>query len=173
MSDPDLELASRRAIYQQIADTPGIHFRALLNELDYAQGTLQYHLRWLADEGLVEVSDDGSYTRYYPADEFDETDQAVMNALRRDYSRRIIAHLLADGSLSTTELSDRLDKAQSTVSWHLSKLTEADLVTKERDGRSVVYDVSDTNRVNYLYTRYRQSFTDSVVDRLLGLWDSY
>ena len=173
MSDPDLELASRRAIYQQIADTPGTHFRALLDELDYAQGTLQYQLRWLGDEGLVEVSDDGKYTRYYPAAEFDETDRTVMNALRREYSRRIIAHLLADGPLSTTELSERIDRAQSTVSWHLANLAAADLVTKERDGRRVVYDVADAGRVRFLYTVHRRSFTDKVVDRLLGLWDSY
>jgi len=173
MSDPDLELASRRAIYQQIADSPGVHFRGLLETLEYAQGTLQYHLQWLADEGLVEVSDDGKYTRYYPATEFDETDQAVMNALRREYSRRVLAHLLADGPLSTTDLSDRIEKAQSTVSWHLSKLTAAGLVTKERAGRSVVYDVSDPDRVRYLYTIHRRSFTDRVVDRILGLWDSY
>ncbi|MFB6161719.1 MAG: winged helix-turn-helix transcriptional regulator [Haloferacaceae archaeon] len=173
MSNPNLELASRRAIYQRIADTPGVHFRALLDDLEYAQGTLQYHLRWLADEGIVKVSDDGKYTRYYPAAEFDEADRAVMNALRREYSRRVLAHLLADGPLSTTELSDRLDKAQSTVSWHLSKLAEADLVTNERDGRSVAYDVSDPDRVEYLYTVHRRSFTDKVVDRILGLWDSY
>jgi predicted transcriptional regulator len=173
MSDPDLELASRRAIYQRIADTPGVHFRALLEDLEYAQGTLQYHLRWLADEGLIDVSEDGKYTRYYPAAEFDEADQAVMNALRREYSRRILAHLLADGPLSTTELTDRLDKAQSTVSWHLSNLAEADLVTKERHGRSVVYSVSNPDRVKYLYTIHQRSFTDKVVDRILGLWDSY
>jgi predicted transcriptional regulator len=173
MSDPDFELESRRAIYQQIADTPGVHFRALLDDLEYAQGTLQYHLRWLAEEGLVGVSDDGKYTRYYPATEFDETDRTVMNALRRKYSRRILAHLLTDGPLSTTELSDRLDKAQSTVSWHLSNLAEADLVAKEREGRSIVYDVSDPDRVNYLYTVHRRSFTDKVVDRILGLWDGY
>jgi predicted transcriptional regulator len=174
MSDPeDLELASRRDIYQQIADTPGVHFRALLDELEYAQGTLQYHLRWLADEGLVDVSEDGKYTRYYPAAEFDAADRTVMNALRREYSRRILAHLLTDGPLSTTELSGRLDKAKSTVSWHLSKLAEADLVTKEREGRRVVYGVSDPDRVEYLYTVHRRSFTDTVVDRILGLWDSY
>ena len=173
MSEPDLELDSRRAIYQRIADTPGIHFRALLEELDYAQGTLQYQLRWLADEGLIEASDDGKYTRYYPEADFDEADQTVMNALRREYSRRILAHLLADGPLSTNELSDRIGKADSTVSWHLSNLADADLVTKARDGRSVVYRVSDPDRVAYLYTVHRQSFTDRVVDRLLGLWESY
>jgi len=173
MSEPHFELDSRRAIYQRIADAPGIHFRALFEELEYAQGTLQYQLRWLADEGLIETSDDGQYTRYYPAADFDAADQTVMNALRREYSRRILGHLLADGPLSTSELSDRLQKANSTVSWHLSKLSEADLVKKRRDGRSVVYRVRDPDRVRYLYTVHRQSFTDRVVDRLLGLWDSY
>lgn len=173
MSDPDLDLASRRAIYQAIVDRPGIHFRALVDDLDYAQGTLQYHLRWLAAEELVEVSDDGKYTRYYPGAEFEAADRVVMNALRREYSRRILAHLLADGPLTTTELSDRLEKAPSTVSWHLSRLADADLVTKERDGRRVEYDVSDPDRIASLYTVHRQSMTDRVVDRLLGLWDSY
>ena len=173
MAASDLDLASRRAIYQHVAENPGVNFRALLDALDYAQGTVQYQLRWLADEGLIEVADDGQYTRYYPAAEFDAADQRVMNALRREYSRRILAHLLTDGPLSTTDLSDRLDKAKSTVSWHLSNLAEADLVTKERDGRAVVYEVSDPDRVTYLYTIHRQSFTDRVVDRLLGLWEGY
>ena len=122
---------------------------------------------------MIDVSEDGKYTRYYPAAEFDDADRTVMNALRREYSRRILAHLLVDGPLSTTELSDRLEKAQSTVSWHLAKLADAGLVTKERDGQRVLYRVSDSDRVRYLYTIHRQSFTDRIVDRLLGLWDSY
>lgn len=173
MTDSELELASRRAIYQRIDDTPGIHFRALLEELEYAQGTLQYQLRWLADQGLVDVSEDGQYTRYYPAEEFGEDDQVVMNALRREYSRRILAHLIADGPLSTTELSERIEKANSTVSWHLSNLTEAGLVSKDRDGRSVMYRVDDPDRVTRLYVVHQKSFTDRVVDRLLDLWDGY
>ena len=173
MSEPDLKLASRRAIYQHVADNPGLHFRALFDDLDYAHGTLQYHLRWLVTEDLIEVSDDGKYTRYYPVAAFDDADQAVMNALRREYSRRILAHLLADGPLTTTELSERLGKAQSTVSWHLSNLSDAGLLTNQRDGRRVVYGVTDPERVTYLYTTYRRTFTDRIVDRLLDLWDSY
>ncbi|SDC09653.1 metalloregulator ArsR/SmtB family transcription factor [Natrinema hispanicum] len=171
--EPELELQSRRTIYQHVRDSPGTHFRALLDGLEYAQGTLQYHLRWLEDQGLLEESDDGKYTRYYPAEEFDEIDQAVMNALRREYARRIIAHLVVEGALSTAALSDRLERSPSTVSWHLSKLEEADLVTKERQGRSVEYELRDPERVQYLYTVHRRTFTDRVVDRLFDLWDSY
>lgn len=173
MAEPDLDLESRRTIYQRVAANPGIHFRALLSDLDYAQGTIQYHLKWLESEGLVSTSDDGKFTRYYPTGSFDEADKAVMNALRREYARRIIAHLAAEGPLSTDELSGRLEKSTSTVSWHLSKLADADLVTKERKGRSVEYRLDDPDRVEYLYTIHRKSFTDRVVDRLFDLWDSY
>lgn len=171
MEEPDLE--SRRRIYRLVEDNPGIHFRDVLGRLDYAQGTVQYHLRRLADEGLIEVADDGKYTRYYPAAEFSEADRAVMAALRRTYSRRIIAYLLSEGPLTTSELADRVEKAPSTVSWHLSKLDEAGLVERERRGVSVDYSLADPDRARYLYTVYHGSFTDRLVDRLLGLWDAY
>ncbi|WP_136716331.1 winged helix-turn-helix transcriptional regulator [Halorientalis salina] len=169
----ELELESRRAIYKAIEATPGIHFRALLDDLEYAQGTLQYHIRWLADADLVESSTDGKYTRYYPEGSFDEGDQAVMNALRRQCARRILAYLVNDGPMTTSELSECIDKAASTVSFHLSQLEAADLVTGERDGRAVQYDVTDPDRIARLYAVHHRSFTDRLVDGLFDLWDSY
>lgn len=173
MSEPDLELESRRRIYQHIADGPGIHFRSLVDELDYAKGTVQYHLHWLVENGIVERSEDGKYTRYYPMESFDETDTEVMNALRSEYRRRIVAYLASEDSLTTSELSDSLGKSSSTVSWHLSNLEEKGVVEKHRDGRKVKYELSDPERVKYLYTVHRKSFADRVVDRLFDLWDSY
>ncbi|MFC7133334.1 MULTISPECIES: winged helix-turn-helix transcriptional regulator [Salinibaculum] len=169
----ELELPTRRAIYQRIVDTPGIHVRALFDDLDLAKGTVQYHLRWLEDEDIVEVSDDGEYTRYYPADSFDESDRQVLNALRRTLARRVLAYLAAEEQLTTADLADHLDKSNSTISWHLSKLQDAGLVEKHRDGRCVLYELTDPQRVRYLYTVYRASFTDRLVDRLFDLWESY
>jgi predicted transcriptional regulator len=171
MEEPDLE--SRRRIFRLVEANPGIHFREVLSRLDYAQGTVQYHLGRLQDEGLIEASDDGKYTRYYPGEGFTEADREVMNALRRTYSRRIVAYLLADGPLTTSELADRVGKAPSTVSWHLSKLHEAGLVAKEREGAGVEYALVDPDRARYLYTVYQGSFADRLVDRLLGLWNAY
>lgn len=171
MDEPDLE--SRRAIYAAVEATPGIHFRRLVEDLDYAQGTLQYHLRRMDRDGLIDVSDDGQYTRYYPAGEFDEADRATMNALRRRYSRRIIAYLLAEGPLTTTALAERLGKSPSTVSWHLGNLMDVGLLTRDREGQSVYYDLAEPDRARRLYVVHRPSFTDRLVDRLLGLWNAY
>lgn len=173
MSGERLELESRRRIFGAVQHTPGVHFRALVDDLSYAEGTLQYHLHWLADAGLVDVSRDGQYTRYYPADSFDEGDRQTMNALRRRNARRVLAHLAADGPLTTTGLAERLEKAASTVSWHLSKLHDAGLVEKARDGRSVAYSLADPDRVRYLYVLHRESFADRLVDRLLDIWEGY
>ncbi|MFB6165608.1 MAG: winged helix-turn-helix transcriptional regulator [Haloarculaceae archaeon] len=166
-------LPSRREIYQAVRDAPGTHFSALADRLEYASGTLQYHLAWLVEEGLLERADDGEYTRYYPTGEFDDADRAAMAALRRKYSRRIIAHLAADGPATTSELAERLEKAPSTVSWHLSRLEEAGIVDRERDGRAVEYALVDRDRIVRLYVAYRGSFTDRLVDGLLGIWDGY
>ncbi|ODR79675.1 transcriptional regulator [Haladaptatus sp. W1] len=171
MDEPELE--SRRVIFGEIRETPGIHFRELLRRHEYAQGTIQYHLRWLEDEGLVESSDDGNFTRYYPAHSFEAADKSTMNALRRTYSRRIIALLASEERLSTAALSERVGKSRSTVSWHLSRLHEEEIVEKERDGRTVLYSLRDPDQVMGLYATYQASFRDRLLDKVLDLWDVY
>ncbi|MFF0477942.1 ArsR/SmtB family transcription factor [Streptomyces sp. NPDC004284] len=50
------------------------------------------------------------------------------------------------GPLTTAGLADRLGLAPSTVSEHLSVLSEAGVVTRHRVGRSVYYQLTDTGR---------------------------
>lgn len=174
MSDDRLELESRREIYASVRDAPGIHVRELERRHDYAKGTLQYHLRELERAGLVEAHDDGKFTRYYASDDgFDDDDRAVLSALRRKNSRRIVAYLAAEGPLSTSELAARIERSPSTTSWHLSRLAEAGVVEKERDGRAVNYSLTDPERVERLYTTYRRSVTDRLLDGVLDVWDGY
>jgi len=174
MSDDRLELESRREIYATIRDAPGVHVRELERRHEYAKGTLQYHLGELERAGLVEAHDDGKFTRYYTSDDaFDSEDRAVLSALRRQNSRRIVAYLAAEGSLSTSGLAERIDRSASTTSWHLSRLAEAGVVEKRRDGREVHYSLADPARVERLYTTYRRSVTDRLLDNLLDVWDGY
>ncbi|MFE2556623.1 ArsR/SmtB family transcription factor [Streptomyces sp. NPDC059352] len=50
------------------------------------------------------------------------------------------------GPLTTAGLADRLGLAPSTVSEHLSVLSDAGVVTRHRVGRSVYYQLTDTGR---------------------------
>jgi len=172
MDEPELELESRQAIYRAISDAPGSHLRALHRQLDYAKGTVQYHLQWLIDHELVEAESDGEYTRYYPAHAFAADDKRILSELRRSYSRTIIAHLAADGPLTTSELAERVGRSRSTVSWHLSRLHEAGMVEKRREGRHVRYGLVDRDRLLTLYVAYEGSFTDRLLDNVLDLWNA-
>lgn len=167
------DVASRRRIFQTIQEHPGLHFKDLLARVGLAQGTVQYHLQHLMDEGLITVSHDRGFTRYYAEGRLRAEDRPLMDALRREYGRRILAHLAAEGPLTTMALASRLGKASSTVSWHLARLAEAGLVDRRREGQEVYYALADRDRVIYLYTVFRGSLMDRLVDRLLGLWEGY
>lgn len=166
------ELETRRRIHGLVQQHPGLHFRDLVSRLDLAQGTVQYHLGVLVREGLLTVSEDRGFTRYYAGGRVRPEDRPILDALRRQYARCIVAHLV-EKDLSTQELSTLLGKAPSTVSWHLARLTEAGVVEKERQGQTVLYRLARPGRVVYLYTVYRASLMDRLVDGLLGVLDAH
>jgi ArsR family transcriptional regulator len=68
---------------------------------------------------------------------------AVFKALA-DPTRREILRLLRSGPKSSGELAEHFESAWATVSRHLSVLKEAELVSTERDGSTVMYELETT-----------------------------
>jgi DNA-binding transcriptional ArsR family regulator len=54
-----------------------------------------------------------------------------------------ILHQLEQGEHTVNELVDSLDASQSNVSKHLQLLYDAGLVTRRRDGNSILYSIGD------------------------------
>lgn len=131
-----------------------------------ATGTLQHHLRVLEDRGLVEVEREGRYTRYFVSLEVDRRDKEMLGVLRQETARRVVLILLEEGVSRLTVLSDRLELAPSTVSFHLGSLEEAGVVEKPKRG---LYRLVDEARVRDVLVTYRESFTDRAVDRVVSL----
>lgn len=71
------------------------------------------------------------------------TPDAVFKALA-DPTRREILHLLRSGSRSSGEIAGRFPVAWATISRHLAVLRDADLVTTERNGSSIRYELNTT-----------------------------
>jgi DNA-binding transcriptional ArsR family regulator len=63
-----------------------------------------------------------------------------------DPTRREILRLLRRGELSAGELAERIEKEMSkpSVSHHLAKLKQADLVTARREGQQIYYALNTT-----------------------------
>jgi ArsR family transcriptional regulator, arsenate/arsenite/antimonite-responsive transcriptional repressor len=68
---------------------------------------------------------------------------AVFKALA-DPTRREILRLLRKGPLSSGEISGSFPTAWATISRHLGVLRDAGLVTTERNGSSIIYELNTT-----------------------------
>lgn len=68
---------------------------------------------------------------------------AVFKALA-DPTRREILRLLRGGPQSSGEIAESFDSAWPTISRHLSILRDAELVSAERDGSTVIYELDTT-----------------------------
>lgn len=69
--------------------------------------------------------------------------QAVQSlaALAQEMRLRVFRLLVVAGGdgLTPGQLSNKLDVAAPTLSFHLKELTHADLISQERDGRNLIY----------------------------------
>ena len=68
---------------------------------------------------------------------------AVFKALA-DPTRREILRLLRGGPKSSGEIAEHFESAWPTISRHLSILRDAELVTTERAGVNIVYELNTT-----------------------------
>lgn len=64
-----------------------------------------------------------------------------------DRTRLGALRILLNGPLNVNELSQKLDIEQSLLSHHLQTLRKAALVNTSRDGKTVVYHLSDEVRL--------------------------
>ena len=68
---------------------------------------------------------------------------AVFRALA-DPTRREIVRMLHKGPLTSGEIAEKFPSAWATISRHLAILREAELISAERNGNSIVYELDAT-----------------------------
>jgi DNA-binding transcriptional ArsR family regulator len=97
----------------------------------------------------------------------------VIALLRRETTREIVLYLLRHDEAAPAELADRLDLARSTVEWHLSRLVENEVATKEpaEDGPGLVVSLRRESEVYRLLREIEPRLLDRVVDRFSRLAD--
>ena len=60
----------------------------------------------------------------------------------------------------------------STVSWHLKKLERGDIIGFIKKGRSTSYNILiDKEKIITLLITYKESFFDSMINRVIEMWD--
>jgi predicted transcriptional regulator len=133
-SDP-LENDRRADVYEMITDSPGIYISKLSDEMTIHRSTVRYHVRVLEKEGLIAERVQQGKHRLFPVE---KNDLSLIAALDHEATAAVLHALLRVEPASVSLLADELDRAPSTVSYHLTRLAEEELIVQERNGNTVL-----------------------------------
>ena len=168
--EKSLEIKIRRKIFNFISKHPGIHEREISRKLKIPLSTLDYHLIYLLKRELIVGKSDGHYKEYYVQGKLSVRDQQVFSVLRRKVTRRIILLILQNESINHGDIGKDLGLAASTISFHLTKLVELEIVDSFKKGKESWFFIKDPDYVSDLVIRNKKSFYDDAVDRFVDTW---
>ncbi|TKX37133.1 ArsR family transcriptional regulator [Halorubrum sp. CGM5_25_10-8B] len=161
---------TRSRVRQHVRETPGVHFNQVERDLDIATGQAQYHLRRLVNDEELVVERIAGRSHYFCLT-FDPWERCALAFLRRETAREIVLRLHADGPRRPETLATELDLARSTVSWHVSSLSDAGIVTKS-DDRPMTIALTRPDHTAELLEVVSPSLPDRLVDRFIRTVDS-
>jgi DNA-binding transcriptional ArsR family regulator len=134
-SDP-LDNETRANIYDVVTESPGVYYAQLAEQTDVTEETVRYHSRILADEGLVERRKIRGRKRLYPVS-MEGEDAELAAAMADSAASDVISAIEHREPATLSAVADAIGCAPSTVSYHLDRLEEDGLISRERDGSAV------------------------------------
>jgi len=167
----------RGRIVAAISAKPGIHMRDLGRTVGISLSGLSHHLRVLEKQGVILGVSDRHYRRYFLASlvlpdearQLNEDDRTLLAECRRPSSIAVILTLAAEGAMTVGELGKRLEKSRGTVSYHLSRLLDSNIVLAAPGESGQTYGLSDPGRVVAVLVTFAPSLRDHT-DRFARLW---
>jgi predicted transcriptional regulator len=169
-----------------IDENPGIRYRELLRLINFSNGVLSYHVNKLEKLDLVNVERKNRLTRFFPRNISNEI-MGILGNLRNQTSYEIIKLVYEMGPISQQEIVKYTRKASSTISWHMKKLLDDNIICiKDKDfnydenrdfGNKIqykkvkLYDLLNRNLVNDLIYKTNK-YIDSMVSNYSEMIDS-
>ena len=159
-----------------IVKYPGLHLREISRKINIPFTTTRHHLNHLEKHEFVIRKKDGRHYRFYAKNKLDHRDKKIIDILRHKTPREIILLLLAFVECSQIEISKNLEKHPSTISFHLNKLQNMEIVERvevDTDGifkenipnikrnlitNETIYMLKDPYYVYHFLMKYRDKF---------------
>jgi DNA-binding transcriptional ArsR family regulator len=154
---------SKVLLLKHIEQTPGIRYRELLRLTSFVNGVLTYHLAALEKANMIKVDRQSRVTRYYPVN-ISDSHSSILKVIRHEPIRDILIFILEHDMCTFQEIVEHTGKAPSTVSTHLKRLKEANIVSVRRGEYLQLYHVVKGELVAEVLSEYLPSFVDRVVD---------
>lgn len=169
MDDP-LQLENRKRIYECVRGNPGLHFREIQRRTSMPIGVLDYHLNYLVQKGLVTVTRQEGFSRYYPEGQIGADKMRLLSCLRQEIPRGIVLYLLKNPGSTHGKLLENFAISGGTLSYHIKKLVSRGILVIEKQGRESHLRVADPDSVADLLVVYRRTFLDKLVDDFVAFY---
>lgn len=150
-----VEPEARQRVLGAVLDYPGLHVRGIARLLDLAPSHVEYHADGLVDAELITEASYAGYRRFYPRPGPAApalADSETLALLREPVPLHILLLLIDAGPLPHGALAEKVPVAKSTLSFHLTKLVEAKVLTK---GDSHAYGIRDPDHLHRLVICHR------------------
>jgi DNA-binding MarR family transcriptional regulator len=125
-----LKNAQRKRIYEYITEKPGMHYRAILSDLDLPMGVLSYHLNRLEKGQYIKSRQDGMYRRFYM-----KSTRTDMRFFLSDIQESIFKVIKENQGISQSKIAKKINVSRKVVNYHVNILDQAGLIFVESKGR--------------------------------------
>ncbi len=155
----------RQELVRTVENSPGIHFRAVTREMECSPSTVDYHFE---RTDRLRDRDIRGYRRFYPVEVSEEHDSSLA-ALNHPVRSKILYSIQEKNMRGFSDIMKVVDLSKSTLSSHISVLTEADLVKVDEQGNRKYYDASDP--VKKAFDRFDTLSLRKMESNFIDMWE--
>lgn len=157
-------------ILNLVKQLPGIRYRELLRVTGLSNGVLTHHLKGLEECKVIKIDRQPGSTRHYPSD-ISENEYNLLPFIRHDVTRQILSFILDHDMCTFSEIVEHTKNFPSTISSHLKRLKEAQIIHVHYRERHQMYRIVNRETVIDVLAKYRVSFVDRAVDSYVNFID--
>jgi predicted transcriptional regulator len=131
--------------------------------MNIPKSTINYHLNHLKKQEVIIRKDADKYTRYYVANNVSEYEKKILHIFRQEIPSEIIIYLLLSPNSSQVKISKKLNKHPTTISFHLDKLMNTDIVESMPNGNEINYKIKNPQYICDLLNKYKECFLEDTI----------
>ena len=157
-------------ILEFIINNPSSHLRKIKNNLGFSMGTIQYHLNILEKEGKIKSIKTRFYKNYY---HINESDEKILSLFNLESPRSIIIYLLQHEPSTHQDIAKGVKLSSSTVSWHMKRLSELDIVKSEYSGKYTLYHLANRENVLANLRKCKSTTWNSMINNMVDVFSAF
>ena len=157
-------------ILEFIIANPSSHLRKIKNNLGFSMGTIQYHLTMLENEGKIKSTKTKFYKNYY---HINESNDKILSILNLNSPRNIVIYLIQHEPSTHQDIAKGVGLSSSTISWHMKRLIELQIVRTEFSGKYTVYNLRDKKNVLSNLNKCKSTVWNSMVNNMTDVFSAF